>query len=152
MKESAKILAVVSGSSANKGQDVAFILGVSIQQEPFELPMFIAHDLVPVLINHLMTYAGMARNTRISNNPAEESDGSLSGANALILNDVLYGVSLTDKTHAILNLQYDAGKGRLLNGYCAAQKPALIKLRDACNQALEALDNPANAPSINQIN
>jgi hypothetical protein len=147
-----QILSIVAGGSANKGQDIAFKMRVTDGKQEIDQMLFLSQDMVPVFISHLMTYAGLARDTRVANNPAEEADNTLSDAHTLVLNNVFHGVSATDKTRGILILQSDVGQARLLNSYYAADKLVLTKLREACNQALEALNNPAKAPSNKKMN
>jgi hypothetical protein len=100
---------------------------------------FVAHDILPILLSHLVTYGGMARNTRMQKNPNEEVDGTFAGAHAIPLANVFAGRSVTDPKVAILTLQFDAGQGRKLNQYVAANEATLVRLQTVCAEALASL-------------
>ncbi len=136
-----QVVAPVDGGSANKGQDVVFKLRVNNGKSDSDLTFFIENDKLAILISHLITYGGMARNTRMARNPQEEADNTYASGHALGLQEVITGRSVTDPAYAILTLQFDAGQDRKLNLHCAADADHLQQLRNACDQATALLQN-----------
>lgn len=134
-----QVLGCVDGGSANKGQDVHMKLHVTDGKKPFDLSLFVQHDLLAIILSHILTFGGMARNTRMQRNPTEETDGTYASGHALLLANVFAGRSVTAPDHALITLQFDAGAGRKLNLYAAAQQDALLRLRAACDSALAML-------------
>jgi len=150
--EGLQILNVVDGGSANKGQDVHLKLKVSDGTKEFDLGLFIAHDLLPLVLMTLGKFGGMARNTRLGRNPHEEADGQFAGAHAFSLSDAFAGNSITRPGTSVLSLQADVGSGRKLNFYLASDRAALTKLQNVCAIALKELDKNSPVSSRDKLN
>jgi len=136
------------GGSANKGEDVTFKLRCTNGEEEFDTQFFIAHDQLPILLAHLVTFGGMARNVRLKRNPHEEADGSYTSNMAMIMVDVSGGASLTFPDHAVLSLLCDVGHGRRLPAHFSTDVSGLEKLKSQCIHLLKALrQKPRPTPS-----
>lgn len=127
-----QIVQMLDGGSANKGQDVFFKLKVDEGGRKRDYTLFITHDRMPELISHLITYAGLARNTRLGRNPMEEADGTFASGHALGLVASSAGRSVSESGVGIVTLQFDGGQGRKLNTHVATERAALEQLRKVC--------------------
>jgi len=140
-----QVVGCVNGGSANKGQDVHFTLRVKGDGAEQDIGFFIDHGKLAEMISHLLTYGGLARDTRLRIDPSEETEGSFAGAHALGLADVFPGRSVTNPELAILTLQFHAGRAGQsdlrLNLYCAANATALGILSSACTKAAQILED-----------
>lgn len=135
MAISTGIEGIVGGGSASSGRDVRFVLRTYTGRQSADLSFDMPHDMIPAMISHLVTYAGMARDARMSDKPDGDAEETFAGKHALRLTDATCGRSVAGPELARVNLQFDASHGRKLDFYLTADADGLDALADACRAA-----------------
>lgn len=128
---------VVAGGAAAGGSHV----WVTLRLGGSDTTVIMDQSRVGILMSALAAAAGMARDERVRNggDPVEDAGYALTLSGA--------GAGQAGPDTAILELLCDAGGSKPMNLLVAAERSPLMKLRAACDRALQLLDR-ISRPSL----